>query len=130
MKFVRSAETPFEQNLSLVQEEDQLFFIATRAINPRQELRVTYSPEYARERNLPVPEVLDEGLYRYCNLFLSVKCSIIEDDENLWPCFECTKKLQSSEELQTHLNEHDDDADLRQRQPGTDCFTQINKLLT
>ena len=32
-----------------------------------------------------------------------------EDDENVWPCFECSRQLQSSEELQQHLNEHDGD---------------------
>ncbi len=60
MKYVRPATTPLESNVSLTQDGDQLFFITSRNICPRQELRVSYSPQYAAERNLPVPDVLEE----------------------------------------------------------------------
>ena len=66
MKFVRMSSSALEQNLALVQEDDQIFFVATRAIAPRQELRVNYSPEYAAERNLPIPEVTEEQGWLDC----------------------------------------------------------------
>ncbi len=55
------SSSSFEQNLQLVQEGGQIYFVARRAIAPRQELRVNYSPEYAAERNLPAPEAVEEG---------------------------------------------------------------------
>ncbi len=59
MKFVRLSDSCRDQNLQMVQRDGQIFFVATRAILQRQELRVNYSPEYASERNLPVPETTD-----------------------------------------------------------------------
>lgn len=32
---------------------------------------------------------------------------MLEDDSNSWPCFECSQAFASSEELQRHLNEHE-----------------------
>ncbi len=90
MKFVRLSGSPFEQNLVLVQEGGGIFFVASRSIAPKQELRVNYSPQYADERNLPAPEALED-----------------EGDENQWPCFECNMRLPSSEDLQSHLDEHE-----------------------
>ena len=37
------------------QEDDQLFFTSTRNIQPRQELRVGYSPAYCEARGLRPP---------------------------------------------------------------------------
>ena len=92
MRFVRPANSPSEQNLSLAQDGDQLYFTANRTIKPRQELRVSYAPDYAKERHIEIDETAEDEEH---------------DDENLWPCYECNKKLNSSEEFQAHLNEHD-----------------------
>ena len=53
MRFVRPADTWAEQNLVLTQEGDKLYFISTRNIHPKQELRVGYSEAYAKARGLP-----------------------------------------------------------------------------
>ena len=60
MKFVRSANTFEEQNLALVTKEQvsgneieiKFFFLTTRAIYAREELKVWYSREYAEKFNL------------------------------------------------------------------------------
>lgn len=52
MKFVRSAQNSSEQNLSIIQDAEQIYFEAIRSINPKQELKVSYSPHYASVRNL------------------------------------------------------------------------------
>ena len=61
MKYVRPAGIAAERNLVLLQQGEDLIFVACRNISPRQELRVSYDPEYARERGLPVPEPFEEG---------------------------------------------------------------------
>jgi hypothetical protein len=33
----------------------------------------------------------------------------VEEMEHLWPCFECNERFVSSEELQKHLNVHDNE---------------------
>ena len=52
MRFVRPADSVIEQNLVLSQEGNHLFYTTTRSIEPKEELRVTYSEEYARMRGL------------------------------------------------------------------------------
>ena len=54
MRFVRVAESFDEQNLMVIQEEDQLFYTAIKAIEPKQELKVWYSLPYAKRRGLAV----------------------------------------------------------------------------
>lgn len=90
MRFVRVAKTYNEQNLVLNQQGYSLYFTTTRAILPRQELLVGYGDLYAAKRKLP-----------------TLQPSTTEED-NPWPCFECTLKFTTSEELQKHLNVHDD----------------------
>ena len=66
MRFVRPADRYSEQNLIVSQDGGQLYFSSTRTINPRQELRVWYSPDYAEARGLRVhhPSPEDQGKYR------------------------------------------------------------------
>ena len=63
MRFVRPADRYSEQNLIVSQDGGQLYFSSTRTINPRQELRVWYSPDYAEARGLRVhhPSPEDQG---------------------------------------------------------------------
>lgn len=35
--------------------------------------------------------------------------SAVEEMEQMWPCFECNERFVSSEELQKHLNVHDNE---------------------
>ena len=53
MRYVRPAATAQEQNILLDQDGEQLFFTTSKAIGPKQELRVGYSPAYASEWGLP-----------------------------------------------------------------------------
>ncbi|CAG9819415.1 unnamed protein product [Phaedon cochleariae] len=90
MGFVRKASTFEEQNVVITQENNGIYFTTTANILPKQELKVGYSTVYAQYYNLPV----------------------LQPHEQLtWPCYECPSKFESSEELQKHLNIHDDDRD-------------------
>lgn len=35
----------------------------------------------------------------------------MEEQENAWPCFECNQRFSTSEDLQKHLNQHDEEND-------------------
>lgn len=39
---------------------------------------------------------------------LSVVPSVLREQEKNWPCYECNRRFVSSEQLQQHLNMHDD----------------------
>ncbi len=95
MRFVRPATRYAEQNLILHQEDNKLYYTTTRPVQPRQELRVWYSPVYAEARGLPILEPTEDD-YQALN-----------EDENPWPCFECSHRFSNSVELQRHLNEHE-----------------------
>ncbi|KAK7788748.1 hypothetical protein R5R35_014436 [Gryllus longicercus] len=95
MKYIRTAPSFKERNLVLNQNGQSLFFMTTKVIHPKEELRVWYSLPYAIKRNLPLlnPDVLIR--------------KNLEDMGKVWPCFECSEKFTSSEALQIHLNIHD-----------------------
>lgn len=93
MRFVRPATNYCEQNVVVVQHGSSLYYTTVRAIPPKAELKVGYSQPYAERRGLAVLESEDGSKY---------------DDDDGWPCFECSKRFCSSEELQKHLNEHGD----------------------
>lgn len=82
---MRQAKNLKEQNLILTQQGKSLYFTTTRVIPPRHELKVGYSPQYAEKRKL----------------------TVLEDTP--WNCFECSSKFASSDELQKHLNVHEND---------------------
>ncbi|RZC31881.1 PR domain zinc finger protein 10-like, partial [Asbolus verrucosus] len=90
MSFVRQATNYNEQNLVISQEGNALYFTTTKTILPKQELKVGYSLLYATRNKLSV---------------------LVPQVEKSWPCFECSATFASSEELQKHLNIHDDDRD-------------------
>lgn len=35
-------------------------------------------------------------------------CAVLREQEKNWPCYECNRRFVSSEQLQQHLNMHDD----------------------
>ena len=52
MRYVRPAGSPQEHNILIDQDGEHLFFTTSKVIGPRQELRVWYSPHYAKEWGL------------------------------------------------------------------------------
>ncbi|XP_039284448.1 PR domain zinc finger protein 10 isoform X2 [Nilaparvata lugens] len=100
MRFVQPASSAKEQNLVLSQQGHSLYFTSTRPIHPRQQLLVWYSAAYAAKRHLPQlleppqPPPVPEKTY--------------------WTCFECNQKFKSSEELQKHLNLHENERVLQE----------------
>lgn len=90
MIFVRKAETFDEHNLILTQDGNGLYFTTIRHVKPKEELKFHYSHSYAQQFNL---ELLKP---------------VIKDT---WPCFECSAKFPTSEELQKHLDVHDEEGD-------------------
>lgn len=46
---------------------------------------------------------------------LVVPVSVLREQEKNWPCYECNRRFMSSEQLQQHLNMHDDKLNLIQR---------------
>ncbi|GLV35984.1 uncharacterized protein CBL_09798 [Carabus blaptoides fortunei] len=92
MRFVRPACNYNDQNLVLSQQGYSLYYTTTRAILPRQELQVGYCAAYAVKRKLTALQPTAE-------------------DESSWPCFECPLRFTSSDELQKHLNVHDENKD-------------------
>ncbi|KAF4521285.1 hypothetical protein B566_EDAN002289 [Ephemera danica] len=95
MRFVRPARCYADMNLVISQQNGALFYTTTRAILPRQELQVGYGVAYAAKRNLPLLEP-NSGI-------------VEEDTENAWPCFECNELFSSSEGLEKHLTNHDNE---------------------
>ncbi|KAJ8941230.1 hypothetical protein NQ318_015662 [Aromia moschata] len=90
MSFVRKANTYEEQNLVITQENGTIYFTTTTNILPKQELKVGYSTAYAQYFGLPMLQ---------------------PQEVRSWPCYECPAKFSSSEELQKHLNVHDEEKD-------------------
>ncbi|CAH0554572.1 unnamed protein product [Brassicogethes aeneus] len=88
MGFVRKAQNFEEQNLLVSEDNGSLYFITTKPILPKQELKVGYSNAYAQQFNLP----------------------ILEPKQEFWNCYECTEIFTNHEDLQKHLDVHDNKA--------------------
>lgn len=87
MSFVRQAQNYNEQNLLISQEGNCIYFITTHNILPKQELKVGYSLIYAAQHKLPF---------------------LVAPEDKSWSCYECSAAFGNSEELQKHLDIHDD----------------------
>ncbi|XP_059474056.1 PR domain zinc finger protein 10-like isoform X2 [Neocloeon triangulifer] len=89
MRFVRPAKIYEEMNVVVVQIKDTLCFITTQVIQPKQELLVGYSEQYASARQLSVLH----------------PTNVVEDNaENA--CYHCDKLFTSSERLKEHMIHH------------------------
>lgn len=88
MCFVRLAKKHDEQNLQLCVINSQLYFKCCKCIEPKQELRVGYSKEYAQKYHLNYlsPEKLNK---------------LIE-----YVCTKCDQRFTSNDSLQSHLDKH------------------------
>lgn len=84
-----------------------------------------YAASYAEFVNQKIHDVTEEerkGEILYCAYMsrpdisrhcpaccsLSVVSSVLREQEKNWPCYECNRRFVSSEQLQQHLNMHDD----------------------
>uniref|UniRef100_A0AAR2ISC7 PR domain zinc finger protein 10 n=1 Tax=Pygocentrus nattereri TaxID=42514 RepID=A0AAR2ISC7_PYGNA len=103
MMFVRPAENHLEQNLVAYQYGSDIFYTTIKNIQPKQELKVWYAASYAEFVNKKIHDVTEE------------ERKALREQEKNWPCYECNRRFMSSEQLQQHLNMHDDKLDLIQR---------------
>uniref|UniRef100_A0A8C1PXG2 PR domain zinc finger protein 10 n=1 Tax=Cyprinus carpio TaxID=7962 RepID=A0A8C1PXG2_CYPCA len=103
MMFVRPAQNHLEQNLVAYQYGSDIFYTTIKNIQPKQELKVWYAASYAEFVSQKVHDVTDE------------ERKVLREQEKNWPCYECNRRFVSSEQLQQHLNMHDDKLNLIQR---------------
>ncbi|XP_051579757.1 PR domain zinc finger protein 10 isoform X3 [Myxocyprinus asiaticus] len=106
MMFVRPAQNHLEQNLVAYQYGSDIFYTTIKNIQPKQELKVWYAASYAEFVNQKVHDVTEE------------ERKVLREQDKNWPCYECNRRFMSSEQLQQHLNMHDDKLDLVQRPKG------------
>ncbi|XP_073706394.1 PR domain zinc finger protein 10 [Garra rufa] len=104
--FVRPAQNHLEQNLVAYQYGSDIFYTTIKNIQPKQELKVWYAASYAEFVNQKIHDVTDE------------ERKVLREQEKNWPCYECNRRFMSSEQLQQHLNMHDDKLNLIQRPKG------------
>nr|CEP16114.1 PRDM10/15 [Platynereis dumerilii] len=91
MMFVRPAQSYDEQNLVAYQYGSEIYFCTTKHIQPRVELKVWYSAQYAERLGLAV---------------------YVNPELEKWECYECNKKFRTPSALQRHYAIH-----LAQHQP-------------
>uniref|UniRef100_A0A1A8GA42 PR domain zinc finger protein 10 n=1 Tax=Nothobranchius korthausae TaxID=1143690 RepID=A0A1A8GA42_9TELE len=96
MMFVRPAQNHLEQNLVAYQYGSEIFYTTIKHIQPKQELKVWYAASYAEFVNQKIHSVTEE------------ERKVLQEEEWNWPCYECNRRFVSSEQLQLHLNMHDD----------------------
>ncbi|XP_072309100.1 PR domain zinc finger protein 10 isoform X2 [Eucyclogobius newberryi] len=96
MMFVRPAQNHLEQNIVAYQYGPEIFFTTIKNIQPKQELKVWYAASYAEFASQKIHSVTEE------------ERKALRELERNWPCYECNKRFVSSEQLQHHLNMHDD----------------------
>ncbi|XP_076002532.1 PR domain zinc finger protein 10 [Genypterus blacodes] len=96
MMFVRPAQNHLEQNLVAYQYGSEIYYTTIKNIQPKQELKVWYAASYAEFVNQKIHDVTEE------------ERKVLRDQEKNWPCYECNRRFVSSEQLQQHLNMHDE----------------------
>ncbi|XP_039645461.1 PR domain zinc finger protein 10 [Perca fluviatilis] len=106
MMFVRPAQNHLEQNLVAYQYGSEIFYTSIKNIQPKQELKVWYAASYAEFVNQKIHDVTEE------------EKKVLREQEKNWPCYECNRRFVSSEQLQQHLNMHDDKVNSGTRSRG------------
>ncbi|KAM3874907.1 PR domain zinc finger protein 10 isoform 2-T2 [Diretmus argenteus] len=96
MMFMRPAQNHLEQNLVAYQYGSEIFYTTIKNIQPKQELKVWYAASYAEFVNQKIHNVTEE------------EKKVLREQEKNWPCYECNRRFVSSEQLQQHLNMHDE----------------------
>ncbi|XP_073513559.1 PR domain zinc finger protein 10 isoform X2 [Phyllobates terribilis] len=103
MMFVRPAQNHLEQNLVAYQYGQHIYYTTIKNIEPKQELRVWYAASYAEFVNQKIHDISQE------------ERKVLREQEKNWPCYECNRRFMSSEQLQQHLNSHDEKLDFFSR---------------
>ncbi|KAK2846664.1 hypothetical protein Q5P01_009663 [Channa striata] len=106
MMFVRPAQNHLEQNLVAYQYGSEIFYTTIKNIQPKQELKVWYAASYADFVNQKIHDVTEE------------ERKVLREQEKTWPCYECNRRFVSSEQLQQHLNIHDEELNSVTRSRG------------
>ncbi|XP_063799714.1 PR domain zinc finger protein 10 isoform X2 [Pseudophryne corroboree] len=106
MMFVRPAQNHLEQNLVAYQYGQHIYYTTIKNIEPKQELRVWYAASYAEFVNQKIHDISQE------------ERKVLREQEKNWPCYECNRRFMSSEQLQQHLNSHDEKLDFFSRSKG------------
>ncbi|MBN3307039.1 PRD10 protein, partial [Amia calva] len=115
MMFVRPAQNHLEQNLVAYQYGKDLYYTTIKNIEPKQELKVWYAASYADFVHQKIHDVTEE------------ERKVLREQEKNWPCYECNRRFMSSEQLQQHLNMHDDKLDFISRYPGRGHGAKCNE---
>ncbi|XP_053308040.1 PR domain zinc finger protein 10 isoform X2 [Spea bombifrons] len=106
MMFVRPAKNHLEQNLVAYQYGQHIYYTTIKNVEPKQELKVWYAASYAEFVNQKIHDISQE------------ERRVLREQEKNWPCYECNRRFMSSEQLQQHLNTHDEKIDLFSRTKG------------
>uniref|UniRef100_A0A6I8NUG5 PR domain zinc finger protein 10 n=1 Tax=Ornithorhynchus anatinus TaxID=9258 RepID=A0A6I8NUG5_ORNAN len=106
MMFVRPAQNHLEQNLVAYQYGHHVYFTTIKNVEPKQELKVWYAASYAEFVNQKIHDISEE------------ERKVLREQEKNWPCYECNRRFISSEQLQQHLNSHDEKLDFFSRARG------------
>uniref|UniRef100_A0A8C3XLA2 PR domain zinc finger protein 10 n=1 Tax=Chelydra serpentina TaxID=8475 RepID=A0A8C3XLA2_CHESE len=106
MMFVRPAQNHLEQNLVAYQYGHHIYYTTIKNVEPKQELKVWYAASYAEFVNQKIHDISEE------------ERKVLRDQEKNWPCYECNRRFMSSEQLQQHLNSHDEKLDFFSRGRG------------
>lgn len=69
-------------------------------------LKVWYAASYAEFVNQKIHDISEE------------ERKVLREQEKNWPCYECNRRFMSSEQLQQHLNSHDEKLDFFSRARG------------
>ncbi|KAJ6656070.1 hypothetical protein lerEdw1_004476 [Lerista edwardsae] len=99
MMFVRPAQNHLEQNLVAYQYGHHIYYTTIKNVEPKQELKVWYAASYADFVNQKIHDISEE------------ERKVLREQEKNWPCYECNRRFMSSEQLQQHLNSHDEKLD-------------------
>ncbi|XP_029428848.1 PR domain zinc finger protein 10 isoform X2 [Rhinatrema bivittatum] len=103
MMFVRPAQNHLEQNLVAYQYGQHIYYTTIKNVEPKQELKVWYAASYAEHVNQKIHDISEE------------ERRALREQEKNWPCYECNRRFMSSEQLQQHLNLHDEKLDIFSR---------------
>ncbi|NXE15624.1 PRD10 protein, partial [Lophotis ruficrista] len=106
MMFVRPAQNHLEQNLVAYQYGHHIYYTTIKNVEPKQELKVWYAASYAEFVNQKIHDISEE------------ERKVLREQEKNWPCYECNRRFMSSEQLQQHLNSHDEKLDFFSRTKG------------
>ncbi|NXA38991.1 PRD10 protein, partial [Eudromia elegans] len=106
MMFVRPAQNHLEQNLVAYQYGHHIYYTTIKNVEPKQELKVWYAASYAEFVNQKIHDISEE------------ERKVLREQEKNWPCYECNRRFMSSEQLQQHLNSHDEKLDFFSRTRG------------